>query len=412
MSNKNDIVLRIKKMNDIRQIESTKLKIPQNQYTLDSVIAFLYKDSVLKTRKVLNHFYRYYKSLDISVYDSKPEIKSRIWVILKTLNLIVDERIYEYNSLKSELLSDDEIDELKIGIIYDIDKLKIGYEESKKLIKKIEDGLNYGYVLTIKNILSDLAMCIDEDDFSTYREVSEELYKLASNIVTMKRYIDIEDSDIIFSLEPEKFESAISDAMEKLQDKLKIFRTGIQWLNTMLAPGYMSKRLYMYLAFPGGGKSQMLLKSALDIKKYNRAKPRDPDKRPTVLYITMENSVEETVERIFNMLVSNDDIRNFKTDMVVRKLKEHGKLVLTDEDNINIVIKYYPNKSISTGDLYGIINDMDDEGNEVIALILDYVKRIKCVDRYSSEKEELKNITNELKNLANYFDIPVNKIAA
>ena len=48
-----------------------------------------------------------------------------------------------------------------------------------------------------------------------------------------------------------------------------------------------------------------------------------------------------------------------------------------------VVIKYYPNKSISTGDLYGIINDMSDEGNEVVALILDYVKRIKAVEKYN-----------------------------
>ena len=163
----------------------------------------------------------------------------------------------------------------------------------------------------------------------------------------------------------------------------------------------------MYLAFPGGGKSQMLLKSALDIKKYNRVKPKDPDKHPAVLYLTMENSVEETIERIFNMLVSSDDIRNFKTDTVIKKLKEAGQLKITDDNNINIIIKYYPNKSISTGDLYGIINDLEDEGNEVIALIFDYVKRIKSVEKYNGEKEELKYITNELKNLASFYDIPV-----
>lgn len=412
MANRNEIVVRIKKMNDLKTIRSTKLKIPQNTYTLDLTIAFLFKDSALKTRKVLNHFYNFYNAIDTEMHLGKNDILSRLWVIRKTLDLIINDRILEYNSLKSELINDDEIDELKISIIESIDSLKIGYEESKKLIKRIDDGINFGYVLTIKDLLSDIAMCIDEYDYKTYREVSEDLYKLASNIMTMKRDIDTEESDIIFNLEDDKFENAISDAMAKLQDKLKIFRTGIQWLNTFLAPGYMSKRLYMYLAFPGGGKSQMLLKSALDIKKYNRVKPKDPDKHPAVLYLTMENSVEETIERIFNMLVSSDDIRNFKTDTVIKKLKEAGQLKITDDNNINIIIKYYPNKSISTGDLYGIINDLEDEGNEVIALILDYVKRIKPVEKYNGEKEELKNITNELKNLASYYDIPVNKIAA
>ena len=63
--------------------------------------------------------------------------------------------------------------------------------------------------------------------------------------------------------------------------------------------------------------------------------------------------------------------------------------------------------SIDTGDLYALIQDLDDEGVEVIALVLDYLKRIKPAERADTEKEELKNITNELRDLAIWFDIPV-----
>ena len=176
MGNRNEIVLRIKKMNDVKTIRNTKLKIPQNTYTLDLTIAFLFKDSTLKTRKVLNHFHRFYNAIDLDMHEGRNDILSRLWVIRKTLDLIINERIFEYNSLKSELINDDEIDELKISIIGNIDSLKIGYEDSKKLIKRIDDGINFGYVLTIKDLISDLAMCIDEDDYKTYREVSEDLY--------------------------------------------------------------------------------------------------------------------------------------------------------------------------------------------------------------------------------------------
>ena len=122
----------------------------------------------------------------------------------------------------------------------------------------------------------------------------------------------------------------------------------------------------------------------------------------------MENSIEETVERIFNMTASNDDIRNFTQRQVIKKLKTEGGLTLTDKNNIDIIIRYYDNRSIDTNDLYGIIQDLDDEGIEVVTLILDYLKRIRPAEKGASEKEELKNITNELKSLANYFDIPVN----
>ncbi|WP_253264347.1 DnaB helicase C-terminal domain-containing protein, partial [Brevibacillus sp. MCWH] len=70
-------------------------------------------------------------------------------------------------------------------------------------------------------------------------------------------------------------------------------------------------------------------------------------------------------------------------------------------------IKYYPNRSIDTSDLYTIIEEIEDDGKEVVALILDYIKRIRPTERGKDEKEELKNITNELKNLATELDIPV-----
>lgn len=156
-----------------------------------------------------------------------------------------------------------------------------------------------------------------------------------------------------------------------------------------------------------GGKSQLLLKAALDIKKYNKVEPKDPDKTPAVLVILMENNIDETVERLFNMCVTSDDIRNYSEKQIIKKLKEEGGLRITEKSNVDLVIKYYPNRSIDTNDLYGIIKDLDDSGTETIALVVDYVKRLKPAERANTEKEELKNITNELKTLANDLDIPV-----
>ena len=82
-------------------------------------------------------------------------------------------------------------------------------------------------------------------------------------------------------------------------------------------------------------------------------------------------------------------------------------MTLTDKNNVDIVIKYYAKRTIDTNDLYGIIKDLYDDGREVVTLILDYVKRIKPAEKAATEKEELKNITNELKTLATSLDIAV-----
>lgn len=157
-----------------------------------------------------------------------------------------------------------------------------------------------------------------------------------------------------------------------------------------------------------GFKSGLLLKITRDIKKFNKGvSGSKPGKRPTVLLVTMENAVEETVERLFNMVASDDDIRNFTPAQVVKLVKECGELSLADNDDIDIVIKYFANRTITTDDLYSLIDDMSDSGSDVIALVFDYIKRIRPAERGKDEKEELKNITNELKSLASHYEIPV-----
>lgn len=406
MSSK-DIIVKLKNFGTSKDILGTKIKLNIDNYLLNSIIAFIYKESVLKTKKTLSNFLKLFNMLDMDFYEDKPIQSAKIWIIVNTLKVILNEKIENADVIKTMLKEDPECQGMRADLIETIENLSIGYEESKKLIRMMDDRLQYGYVLTIKQMTQEIMDYIDEEDYRTYKEVSDILYQLATNIIQIRRNNNSLDSDSTFSLEADKFESCITDAVEKLQDKMKMLRTGIRRLNTLLAPAYLSKRLYTYLAFPGGGKSQILLKTAVDVKKYNHVKPKNPDNNPCVLYITMENSIEETVERLFNMTVSSDDIRNYTPKQVIKKLREGGKMVLTDESNINIIMKYYPNKSINTDDLYGIINDLEDEGNECIMVILDYLKRIRSANRAKDEKEELKNVTDELKNLATFFDIPV-----
>ena len=179
------------------------------------------------------------------------------------------------------------------------------------------------------------------------------------------------------------------EGLDQLMNELKSLPTGIQRLNTILSPVYMSKRLYTYLTFPGSGKSQILLKAAFDIRKYNIIlQTKDPDKRPAVLFITMENSIDEMIQ-------------------MLKKLKEDDEIQLTDKYNIDIIIKYYDNIGIDTNDLRGIINDLSDDGVETVALIVDCITKLKPVEKAISEKEVIKNISNELKTLATIEDIPV-----
>lgn len=399
--------------NQTAYIELKLLKVKFDISTLDRTIAFIYKDSVLRTRKTLSNIYRLMNSIDPKVYEDNVNLKSRYWIIKKTIAA----RLYEgYESstdfLISYLKDDVECNDDIVDILDCIPDMTITHEESKYLIRKLDDALEFGYVISAREVMLQILNSIDECDIKTYKSIQDDLYHIATTIINIKRSVVSLGSEQTFSLQDDIFDVVVDDVMNKLKDKNRIFITGIQRLNTLLSPGYLSKRLYIYLALPGKGKSTILLKSALDIKKYNNVETKDPDKRPAVLFITMENDIAETIERIYNMEVDSDDIRNYTAKQIKKKLKKEGKLELTANSGIDIIIKEYKNREIDTNDLYGIINDLSDTGAEVITLILDYIKRIRPAERANDEKTELKNISNELKELAKYFDIPVSKIAA
>ena len=398
----------LKEIPNISNIKLKKIKLKMDITMLDSIIAFIYKDSVLRTRKALSNTYKLFNMLDESIYEKNENLKARIWVIKKSLEARLKEGFESNNVVKQYCKDDKTSTPLTDHIVDDIDKLKLSYDETKYLIKCIDDRVEYGYTLTLKDAYQKILNKIEDGDFKSYKSVSEDLYDIASSVINIKRNTNSLDSDMTFSLRDDCFENVVSEAVQKLKDKNRVFLTGIRRLNTILSPGYQSKRLYTYLAFPGGGKSQILLKAALDIKKYNpHIVAKDPNKTPAVLLITMENDMDETIERLFNMKVTSEDIRNYTPKQIIRKLKEEGEMTLSDKNNIDIVIKYYANRSIDTNDLYGIIKDLYDDGTEVIALILDYVKRIRPAERANTEKEELKNITNELKTLAKKLDLAV-----
>ena len=122
MSNKNkeiiqhkkehDVSIKLKNITNFQQLKLKKINLKLEIFTLDSIVAFLYKDSVLKTQKLLKNIYKLFKNINPEPYMLNPDLRTRFWVILKSLELMVDSRLESYNAIKSELMDDKDSDEL------------------------------------------------------------------------------------------------------------------------------------------------------------------------------------------------------------------------------------------------------------------------------------------------------------
>ena len=94
----------------------------------------------------------------------------------------------------------------------------------------------------------------------------------------------------------------------------------------------------------------------------------------------MENTLNETLERVFSILVSDDDISEFGGYKEVMHLLRQNGLGVTNESPIDIEFRYVPSNSVDTDYLYTIYDEMSANGQEVVCLVQDYIKRIRPRD--------------------------------
>ena len=75
----------IKQYLNVKDIKLRPLKLKFDITTLDMVISFIYKDSVLRTRKTLSNIYKLFDNIDLSIYENNEQLLGRIWIIKTTL---------------------------------------------------------------------------------------------------------------------------------------------------------------------------------------------------------------------------------------------------------------------------------------------------------------------------------------
>lgn len=210
-----------------------------------------------------------------------------------------------------------------------------------------------------------------------------------------------------FSLKGDSLRNMIETVHTELNSEYRKLITGMQGFNMLIGGGFENTRCYLFLGITGVGKSLSLLNMAYQMKKHNKDfKPKDPTKIPCIVYLTQENTITETVDRLFK-IATGEDIRNVSPEEAERMLKTTGELYLTDDSPIDLIIKYQPNRSVDTGYLYTLTEDLEDEGYEVICMIQDHVKRIRSVANQQDIRLELGDVINEMKTFAILKDIPV-----
>lgn len=354
------------------------------------------------------NLHRLIDALDLKAYAANKDVQNRLKLIKYVTEARMTYGMKEYDTIRTYVISTYPDSSDYISLLPEMNTLEL--PEISSVGKIVEERLQYIYLFQTKDELSELLKEFNKGGWSSYKNTIEELRGMLQNLLLNLSSVE-SNNGLIRKLNMS--ETNYNDLVEKIVKKMKmptsVLQTGIRQLNAILSPGFQASRLYLILGLTGRFKSGTLLNIADQICKNNpQIKAVEDGMRKTVLFISNENSIEETYARLFDMYSDvDDDITKHTPEEVIEILKKNGHFNFTDSNGIAIEFRYYANMEMSTGDIYTIINEMAENGYKVIAVVLDYIARVKSVNNATEERFRLQDVAKELKSLATYYSIPV-----
>ena len=355
-------------------------------FSLPLSTIILYANYILKTihtsnRGVLTDLRELLTMIDPGKNFSVEQVRERnSYFFLKQL---LDARLKGYEN--RDILMEAALNGLDVKNIFPLRKLEepLGSNELAFIEQNIGNNRNSFYTQSIMSTIytqySDFAIANETEKFKILKDVQKQIVDVNRKI---KENVCVSSVSESLSLSnDEQFEATVAHMYNRAIDGSTKLKTGIQAINRSLNGGFENDRCYIYLGLPGEGKSSTLLNLTLQIKDNNKdIVTKDPTKRPTILFLTMENTLNETLERVFSILVSDDDISEFGGHKEIMQLLRQNGLGVSNDSPIDIEFRYVPSNSVDTDYLYTIYDEMSANGQEVVCLVQDYIKRIRPRD--------------------------------
>ena len=377
--------------------------------TLNTLIRYAMCTTISKS--AIANLNRLVTALDLKAYAYSPDIISR----LKLLRYVTEART-TYGMRDPEIIKAYILNTYTEGadVLQECDPLvvdSLNFTECNAITTIVNERLQYLYIYQYKDKIINTLNKFSKGGWTSYYETVNEVKEVIQQLLTNINNAGSQNVGVLrrLNLCAENYADVVDTIVRKAKMPSAVLQTGIRQLNAILSPGFQVGRLYLILGLTGRFKSGTLLNIADQLCKYNpQIRPVEDGQRKTVLFISNENTIEETYARLIDMYSGlDDDIVRMEADQAIKLLQENGRYRFTDNEGITIEFRYYRNMEINTGDIYTIINELSDEGYRVIALILDYIARIGSVNPAQEERFRLANVAKELKNIATYFSIPV-----
>lgn len=396
-----------RKSNQGKTISHTEYKIDIvfDIVVLDLFISFAFSENKYIRKSHYIQVRNLFDIINMDLYAMDPPKLTRVNILKRALEGRIEKNINNHNVLMYYVVGGIAVpEEYFIENIIDLTSSEIEW-----IMSTTSETLKCAFIYPYIDPLIDTATRFKNADFKDRYSIANELEAQCSSLKNACRQAQTESlTDMTFSLMPGKFEEVIGEVYKYVTNPFRRLKTGMQGMNLLLNGGFEETRVYLFAGITSVGKSLTLLNIIYQMKKANKGYVcKDPTKRPCIVLLTMENNTKETITRLFDIVCGKGEFQDYTEEQIINILRVEGELTLTDDNPIDIIIKYRPDRSVDTGYLYTLVEDLEDEGYEVISLFLDHIKKIRSIYNISDVRLELGSIVNELKVFAQLKQISV-----
>lgn len=213
---------------------------------------------------------------------------------------------------------------------------------------------------------------------------------------TIKRYVPFETSAKLMETMLEELDKKLEEAREEGKDHPDVYTvgTGFQDLDTMLNGGLRSG-LYGIAGRPGVGKTCMILSLAKSMLAAN------PD-----IYVIVFSLEMTTRELLAQLLSWNSGISRFK--ILDNDIDRNGFHMLKDALDYSLFNRLIiEDKARTVREFKKVSIDMMNEAEKKCVVLIDYLQQIQPSEKKNELRIAMKEISYELKDFANAYEIPV-----
>lgn len=391
-----------------QSLENKSVSMTFDIEMLDALIKYVRCEWVLQPQ--VSVLYKLITQLNFDEYKYNPDILDRLKLLKVVSKGISEDRITDESVLKMFIRENLEDAEDILGKV-NFEKNQLSQSDCEIMHKAVNERLQYLYIYQVKDDIVHSLNDFDNVGFTSYYDIINEIKIKLSNLLTKLQNVSAPDELIrSFNFSGEEYLELLTKIVTKAKKPSTILQSGIRQLNALLSPGFQSGELYLFLGGTGRFKSGTLWNLADQLRQFNpHVKPVEDGMRKVILFITLENTIYETIIRLFDMYnPTQKEIKELSVEEVAEILRENGKFVFSSEDGIDIEMRYYSDLEINCSDIRVLIHDLRNQGKKVIALILDYILKLDSIkEHYGDEKTRLSYAGRELRSVAQEFDIPV-----